>query len=180
MDTYLKLHENPLAETKEVQLLSLQTQTSSSKAYRFMDTKWNLGLQNELIWVRVCIGLGLDLRSGLKCYQAQDKQNWRNKLSAGALQSQPKEFQTPYLIWEKKSAYRLWAPCQLTHSLANHTRVLWAHRWQKWMSPHWSHWGSASFHQLHLQPITIYTSLVPSTKKSKAEILCGHWGPFLS
>lgn len=57
MNTYLNLHENLLAETKQVQLPSLQPETSSSKAYRYMDTKWKSGLQNELIWEELGGGL---------------------------------------------------------------------------------------------------------------------------
>lgn len=56
------------------------------------------------------------------------------------------------------------------------------HSWQKLMQPHWSHWGSASLHQLHLQPNIIYTFIVPISKRSKAEVgsLCDHWLSSLS
>lgn len=129
-------------------------------------------------WVGVCIGLRLDLRTGLRSCQAQGKQNWRNKLSVEALQSQSKVFHTAVLSLERK------VNIQAISSLSADTlfRKQYTgfmgqiHSWQKLMQSQWSHWGSAGLHQLHLQPNTIYTFIVPISKRSEAEVesLCGH------
>lgn len=134
-------------------------------------------------WVRVCICLRLDLITGFRVCQTQDKQNWRNKLSVEALQSQSKVFHKAVLSQARK--VNIQAISSLSVDIVSRKEYTGfmgqIHSWQKLMQPLWSHWGSASLHQLHLQPSIIHTFLVPISKRNKAELesLCGHWVFFL-